>query len=82
MIDEHIIRSDLPDKQSEPELYEKVIKHQIHTCSPQRCGGPSPPGQQCKPVAEHFMGLALSYKHYTKNLFVLMLTWIFPLIII
>ena len=48
MIDEHIIRSDLPDKQSEPELYEKVIKHQIHTCSPQRCGGPAPPGQQCK----------------------------------
>ena len=23
MIDEHIIQSDLPDKQSEPELYEK-----------------------------------------------------------
>ncbi|CAG8490878.1 16859_t:CDS:2 [Acaulospora morrowiae] len=48
MIDEHIIRSDLPDKQNEPELCEKVIKHQIHTCSPQRCGGPAPPGQQCK----------------------------------
>ena len=48
MIDDHIIRSDLPDKQNEPELYEKVVKHQIHTCSPQRCGGPAPPGQQCE----------------------------------
>jgi len=48
MINEHIIRSDLPNKQNEPELFEKVIRHQIHTCSPQRCGGPAPPGQQCK----------------------------------
>ena len=44
MIDEHIIR---PDKQNEPEIYEKVVKHQIYT-SLQRCGGPASSGQQCK----------------------------------
>ena len=33
MIDKHIIQSDLPDKQSETELFEKVVKHQIHTSS-------------------------------------------------
>src|SRR6185312_574030 len=28
--------------------YMKVVKHQLHTCSPQQCGGPAPLGQQCK----------------------------------
>jgi len=26
----------------------KVVKHQLHMCSPQQCGGPAPLGQQCK----------------------------------
>jgi len=48
MIAQNVIRSDLPNKDLEPELYEKVMKHQIHTCSPQRCGGPTSQGEQCK----------------------------------
>ncbi|CAJ0648043.1 5265_t:CDS:2 [Entrophospora sp. SA101] len=47
MITENIIRSDLPDPDIEPELYEYVSRHQIHTCSP-KCGGPAAPGQTCK----------------------------------
>ena len=48
MINEHVIRSDLPDPLSEPELYSLVKKHQIHTCSENHCGGPALPGQMCK----------------------------------
>jgi PIF1-like helicase/Helitron helicase-like domain at N-terminus len=48
MIEENLIRSDLPDPNTEPELYQLVLSHQIHTCSPGKCGGPAPPGQVCK----------------------------------
>jgi hypothetical protein len=48
MIAENLIRSDLPDPILEPELYQLVITHQIHTCNPTKCGGPAPPGQTCK----------------------------------
>ncbi|CAJ0834083.1 930_t:CDS:2 [Entrophospora sp. SA101] len=48
---ENIIRSDLPDPDIEPELYEYVSRHQIHTCSP-KCGGPAAPGQTCKKGVE------------------------------
>jgi len=48
MISQHTIRSDLPNPELEPELYELVKKHQIHTCTQQHCGGPAPPGQRCK----------------------------------
>jgi hypothetical protein len=48
MIEENLIRSDIPDPDLEPELYRLVISHQIHTCNPTKCGGPAPPGQVCK----------------------------------
>ena len=48
MIQNNIIRSDLPDPQQEPELYQKVSTYQIHRCDPFKCGGPAPPGEQCK----------------------------------
>lgn len=48
MITDHTIRSDLPDADLEPELYRLVLQHQIHTCSPEKCRGPAPPGQTCK----------------------------------
>ena len=48
MITNNTIRSDLPDPELEPELYDLVKKHQIHTCSQQHCGGPAPLGQTCK----------------------------------
>ena len=37
----------MPDPNLEPELYELVKKHQIHTCD-SRCGGPMPNGLRCK----------------------------------
>ena len=48
MINDHTIRSDLPDADLEPELHHLVLQHQIHTCSPSKCRGPAPPGQTCK----------------------------------
>src|SRR5207247_10292284 len=33
LIDSNIIRADMPDPNLEPELYELVKKHQIHTCN-------------------------------------------------
>ena len=47
MINENLIRTDLPDPITEPELYEKVKTNQIHTCS-SKCGGPAPLGHTCK----------------------------------
>src|SRR5256714_724843 len=47
LIDSNVIRADLPDPNLEPELYELVKKHQIHTCD-SRCGGPAPDGSRCK----------------------------------
>ena len=47
LIDSNIIRADMPDPDLEPELYELVKKHQIHTCD-SRCKGPAPPGSRCK----------------------------------
>src|ERR1051325_1340238 len=47
LIDSNVIRADMPDPNLEPELYELVKKHQIHTCD-SRCGGPAPPGSRCK----------------------------------
>ena len=46
LIDSNIIRADMPDPNLEPELYELVKKHQIHTCN-SHCGGPAPPGSRC-----------------------------------
>ena len=48
MIEENLIRADLPDPNLEPELYQLVLTHQIHTCRSGKCGGPAPPGQVCK----------------------------------
>jgi len=47
LIDSNVIRADMPDPNLEPELYELVKKHQIHTCD-SRCEGPAPPGSRCK----------------------------------
>ena len=47
MINENLIRSDLPDPNTEPELYAKVKANQIHTCS-SKCEGPAAPGHTCK----------------------------------
>src|SRR2546430_1809906 len=47
LIDSNVIRADMPNPELEPELYELVKKHQIHTCD-SRCGGPTPDGSRCK----------------------------------
>ena len=47
LIDSNVIRADMPDPNLEPELYELVKKHQVHTCN-SRCGGPAPLGSRCK----------------------------------
>jgi len=48
MINNNIIRCDLPDPDEESELYAKVMAHQIHTCNPTKCGGPPLSGEQCR----------------------------------
>jgi hypothetical protein len=48
MIENNIIRSDIPNPEQEPELYQKVLTYQIHRCDPLKCGGPTPSGEQCK----------------------------------
>jgi len=48
MITANNIGSTMPHPEYEPELYEKVRAHQIHTCQRHRCGGPLPDGEQCK----------------------------------
>ena len=47
MINENIIRADLPNPNTEPELYIKVRENQIHNCN-LKCGGPAAPGHICK----------------------------------
>ena len=47
MINKILIRSDLPDPNTEPDLYAKVQSNQIHTCS-LKCGGPAAPEHTCK----------------------------------
>src|SRR5207247_11213258 len=47
LIDSNVIRADLPDPNLEPELYELVKKHQIHTCD-SCCGDLAPVGLRCK----------------------------------
>lgn len=47
MINENLIRADLPDPNTEPELYVKVKANQVHTCS-SKCGGPAALGHTCK----------------------------------
>jgi hypothetical protein len=47
MISENLIRSDLPDPNTEPDLYAKVKANQIHTCS-SKCNGPAALGHTCK----------------------------------
>ena len=66
MIAENLIRSDLPDPILEPELYQLVVTHQIHTCSPAKCGGPTPPGQMCK---KNFPRPYSSITYYNTNEF-------------
>src|SRR5579859_744611 len=38
MIRDNYVRADIPDPKREPELYELVMQHQIHTCKPHLCG--------------------------------------------
>ncbi|CAG8468433.1 386_t:CDS:2 [Racocetra fulgida] len=47
LIENNIIRADLPDPVSEPILYNLVYTHQIHQCCPDKCNGPPLPGEQC-----------------------------------
>lgn len=47
MISENVIRSDVPDPNLEPELYECVMRLQIHSCN-SKCDGPAPYGERCK----------------------------------
>ncbi len=58
MINDNVIRADLPDPEKEPELYTLVRAHQIHTCD-SRCGGPASPGEICK------KGFPRPYSEYT-----------------
>jgi len=47
MINENLIRSDLPDSNTEPDLYKKVKANQIHTCS-LKCEGLAALEHTCK----------------------------------
>lgn len=47
LIEMNYIRATLPDAVQEPNLYEKVLTHQIHICRADRCGGPAERGSKC-----------------------------------
>jgi hypothetical protein len=47
MINNNTIRSDVPDPNLEPDLYQLVMTYQIHTCNA-KCNGPAPAGERCK----------------------------------
>jgi Helitron helicase-like domain at N-terminus len=47
LINLNVIRADVPDPEHEPELYELVMKYQIHQCRPEKCNGPCVPGERC-----------------------------------
>jgi len=47
MINDNVIRADLPNPETESELYTLVKTHQIHTCD-SRCDGPAILGETCK----------------------------------
>ena len=49
MVEERFIRADLPDPDDEPELYDLVVKYQLHECKAHICGGPGAgPNGKCK----------------------------------
>jgi len=64
MIRNNVVRSDLPDPELEPELYNLVIKHQIHTCHSNKCGGYMTNGQTCK---KGFPRLYAPYTYYRED---------------
>ncbi|GBB84746.1 hypothetical protein RclHR1_11310003 [Rhizophagus clarus] len=58
LIQNNTIRADLPNPELEPELYQKVLAHQIHHCQAHHCGGPPAPGERCskgfsQPLSNH-----------------------------
>ena len=73
LIQENFVRADVPDPHSEPELYELVMQHQIHTCKPHLCGGTpnaTPQSHPCKkgfpqPLAQrtHCVSGELRYRY-------------------
>ena len=63
MIENDVIRSTVPDPSNEPELYNTVVRHQIHTCDI-RCQGPAPPRQICK---KGFSRLFSTTTHYEEG---------------
>ena len=67
MINENLIRSDVPDPITEPELYAKVMANQIHTCSPRKCGGPAAPGHVCKKHFPHQFSPTTYFNHETQR---------------
>ncbi len=48
LISANVIRADLPDPNTKPELYNLVKTHQIHHCIPSKCGGLHSNEKQCK----------------------------------
>lgn len=70
MIEENLIRADLPDQNLEPELYQLVITHQIHTCRPGKCGGPAPHGQVCKKNFPNHIHQLLTITLMNKDIYI------------
>ncbi|RHZ83458.1 hypothetical protein Glove_92g61 [Diversispora epigaea] len=48
LIDNNVIQADLPNPETETELYHLVTSNNIHHCNLLHCNGPAPPGQQYK----------------------------------
>ncbi|CAH1765293.1 7971_t:CDS:2 [Entrophospora sp. SA101] len=61
MISENVIQSDVPDPNLEPELYECVMRLQIHSCN-SKCDGPVP---YARPNGEPFDNI--TYKDYIEQ---------------
>ena len=66
MISKNLIRSDLPDPNTEFELYTKVKQYQIHVCSI-KCGGQATSGHTCKKGFPRPFSLTTYYDNNTHK---------------
>lgn len=47
LINLNVIRADVPDPEHEPELYDLIMKYQIHHYHPEKYNGPYVFGERC-----------------------------------
>ena len=67
LIEENYICADIPDRHTEPMLYELVIQHQIHTCKPHLCGGQVGQNSMSRPCKKGFPQPLSEYTYHHEG---------------